>query len=84
MVPKRRALLLPRRYRQKRGLERARAITSVVRVVKQQDAETVARLLNAMFTFQDSAEMIRQLYVGESRVVVCACGGSIAVGASLG
>ncbi|GAB4824161.1 hypothetical protein N2152v2_011207 [Parachlorella kessleri] len=49
-----------------RGLNRARSITSVVRVVKQQDTETIARLLNAMFTFGDSAETIRQLFVGVS------------------
>ena len=30
-----------------------------------QEVETVARLLNAMFNYQDSAETIRQLYVGE-------------------
>lgn len=58
-------LLLHCRYRQLRGLSRARAITSVVRVVKQQDPETIARLLNALFTFQDSAETIRNLYIGE-------------------
>lgn len=54
------------RYRKVRGLERARAITSMVRVVKQQDTETVARLLNAMFTYQDTADSIRNLYVGVS------------------
>ncbi|KAL4444959.1 hypothetical protein ABPG77_004009 [Micractinium sp. CCAP 211/92] len=55
-----------RRYQRSRGLERAAALTSCIRVVKQQPDEQIASLLGALFSSHDSADTIRQLNIGVS------------------
>ncbi|PRW57534.1 hypothetical protein C2E21_3791 [Chlorella sorokiniana] len=55
-----------RRWRRTQGLERAGALASEIRVVKQQPSEKVASLLSVLFSTHDSAEVIRQLCIGVS------------------
>ncbi|EFN57351.1 hypothetical protein CHLNCDRAFT_142716 [Chlorella variabilis] len=57
---------LYRRHTRTSGLGRAAALVGQVRVVKQQQLQTIAAMLGALFSSHDSAETIRQLCIGVS------------------